>query len=242
MGAKGWIIRQNDSMDVTSSKGALAYRELRRRIISGELAPGSRLSQYELADELQMSITPLREGIRQLASEDWLKMDTYRDVRVASVDAGEARELLEVRLLLEPEATRLAAGRRTGAEVSVMEKAAEQLLPVTRSWGEEAISAHRAFHRSIYVASHNHVLIRMLDGLWDKADRYRYVGLQLPAGNEPRGLDLQQHYDILRLVVEGHGEEAADLVRTHIAHSLGAAVTQTLENLPQAQPLDEVSA
>ncbi|WP_222844541.1 GntR family transcriptional regulator [Saccharomonospora sp. CUA-673] len=107
-------------MDGSSSKGALAYRELRRRIISGELEPGSRLSQYELAEELGMSITPLREGIRQLASEEWLHMDTYRDVRVAPVNAEEARELLEVRLLLEPTATELAAQRRTDAEISAM--------------------------------------------------------------------------------------------------------------------------
>lgn len=215
-------------MDGSSSKGALAYRELRRRIISGELAPGSRLSQYELADELQMSITPLREAIRQLASQEWLQMDTYRDVRVAPVDAHEARELVEVRLLLEPTATELAAQRRTDAEISAMKAAAEALLPVTRSWGEEAIQAHRAFHKAIYCASHNHVLIRTLDDLWDKADRYRYVGLQLPAGDGPRGVDLQQHHEILDLVIAGEGQAAAELVRTHIHNSLGAAVTETL--------------
>ncbi|KID28736.1 GntR family transcriptional regulator [Streptomyces regensis] len=234
MGKGSAIVSQNDRVDGSSSKGALAYRELRRRIISGELEPGSRLSQYELADELRMSITPLREGIRQLASEEWLHMDTYRDVRVAPVDAEEARELLEVRLLLEPTATELAAQRRTDAEVSAMKAAAEALLPVTRTWGEEAIRAHREFHRAIYRASHNHVLIRMLDGLWDKADRYRHVGLQLPVGDEPRGLDLEQHHQILDLVINGEGRGAAELVRTHIHNSLGASVTETLDNPPGA--------
>ncbi|PTG91845.1 GntR family transcriptional regulator, partial [Staphylococcus capitis] len=61
---------------VSSSKGAIAYTELRRRTLSGDLAPGSRLSQYDLAEEMGMSITPLREAVRQLASEEWVEVDT----------------------------------------------------------------------------------------------------------------------------------------------------------------------
>ena len=69
--------------NVFSSKGSLAYSELRQLILSGGLAPGSRVSQYELADNMQMSITPLREAIRRLSSEGLIIMDTHRDSRVA---------------------------------------------------------------------------------------------------------------------------------------------------------------
>ncbi|MEU0489216.1 GntR family transcriptional regulator [Nocardiopsis sp. NPDC006139] len=220
--------------NVFSSKGGLAYTELRRRITSGELAPGSRLSQYELAEEMGMSITPLREAIRRLASEDWVVMDTHRDVRVATMSASEARELLEARFSLEPSATELAALRRTEREIAAMRAAADALLPVTRTWGEEAIAAHRAFHRAIYTASHNNVMIRLLDDLWDKADRYRRIGLELPAGAEPRTIDLNQHHEILELVVIGDGAAAAGLVRSHILNSLGAMVTDTLEGREHA--------
>lgn len=222
------------SANVFSSKGGLAYIELRRRITTGELAPGSRLSQYDLAEDLGMSITPLREAIRRLASEDWVVMETHRDVRVAPMSAAEARELLEVRLSLEPAAAELAAHRRTDREVAAMRAAAEALLPVTRPWGEDALAAHRAFHRSIYTASHNTVMVRLLDDLWDKADRYRRIGLELPAGAEPRTIDLHQHHEILELVVVGDGPAAADLVRTHVRNSLGASVTSTLEDLERS--------
>ncbi|WP_435107237.1 GntR family transcriptional regulator [Nocardiopsis synnemataformans] len=222
------------SANVFSSKGGLAYTELRRRITSGELAPGSRLSQYELAEEMGMSITPLREAIRRLASEDWVAMDTHRDVRVAPMSASEARELLEARLSLEPSATELAALRRTEQDIAAMREAADALLPVTRTWGEEAIAAHRAFHRAIYAASHNNVMTRLLDDLWDKADRYRRIGLELPAGAEPRTIDLNQHHEILELVVTGDGAAAAGLVRSHILNSLGATVTDTLEGRERA--------
>ncbi|NKY99711.1 GntR family transcriptional regulator [Nocardiopsis alborubida] len=222
------------SANVFSSKGGLAYTELRRRITSGELAPGSRLSQYELAEEMGMSITPLREAIRRLASEDWVAMDTHRDVRVAPMSASEARELLEARFSLEPSATELAALRRTEREIATMRAAADALLPVTRTWGEEAIAAHRAFHRAIYAASHNNVMIRLLDDLWDKADRYRRIGLELPAGAESRTIDLNQHHEILELVIAGDGAAAAGLVRSHILNSLGATVTDTLEGRERA--------
>ena len=222
------------SANVFSSKGGLAYTELRHRITSGGLAPGSRLSQYELAEEMGMSITPLREAIRRLASEDWVVMDAHRDVRVAPMSASEARELLEVRFSLEPSATELAAQRRTEREIATMQAAAEELLPVTRTWGEEAITAHRAFHRAIYAASHNKVMIRLLDDLWDKADRYRRIGLELPAGAEPRTIDLNQHHQILELVIDGNGAAAAELVRSHVRNSLGATVTGTLEDRERA--------
>ncbi|MFD3686710.1 GntR family transcriptional regulator [Nocardiopsis sp. NPDC058631] len=223
-----------NSANVFSSKGGLAYTELRRRITSGELAPGSRLSQYDLAEEMGMSITPLREAVRRLASEDWVVMETHRDVRVAPMSASEARELLETRFSLEPSATELAALRRTEREIATMRAAADALLPVTRTWGEEAIAAHRAFHRAIYTASHNNVMIRLLDDLWDKADRYRRIGLELPAGAEPRTLDLNQHHEILELVVIGDGAAAAGLVRSHILNSLGAMVTDALEGREHA--------
>jgi DNA-binding GntR family transcriptional regulator len=217
------------STNVFSSKGSLAYSELRQMILSGALAPGSRISQYELAENMQMSITPLREAIRRLSSEGLITMDTHRDSKVADMSAAEARELLEVRLSLEPSATELAAYRRTDADVALIRAAAEKLLPVTPVWGEDAIIAHRDFHRAVYTASHNATLIKLLDDLWDKSDRYRRIGLELPSADEPRTIDLNQHHQILELVIAGDGPGAADLARTHIANSLTASVTGALQ-------------
>jgi DNA-binding GntR family transcriptional regulator len=178
---------------------------------------------------MQMSITPLREAIRRLSSEGLITMDTHRDSKVADMSAAEARELLEVRLSLEPSATELAAYRRTDADVALIRAAAEKLLPVTPVWGEDAIIAHRDFHRAVYTASHNATLIKLLDDLWDKSDRYRRIGLELPSADEPRTIDLNQHHQILELVIAGDGPGAADLARTHIANSLTASVTGALQ-------------
>ncbi len=217
------------TMSVFSSKGSLAYSEVRRLILSGDLKPGSRISQYELADDLQMSITPLREAIRRLASEGLVILGNHRDVRVAGVSSAEARQLHEVRLSLEPDATAMAAERRTEADIERMRTAASALVPVTRDWGDDGIAAHREFHRAVYCASNNDVMIRLLDDLWDKSDRYRRIGLELPSGEEPRMVDFNEHQEILELIVSGDGEAASALARTHIVNSLTASVTDLLD-------------
>lgn len=212
------------------SKSDLAYAELRARILSGGLPAGSRLAQYELAASLDMSITPLREAIRRLSSEGLVDVETHRDVRVSSMTSEEARQLIEVRLSLDPTAAELAATRRTGEDVDALRSAVGRLLPVTRQGGEEALTAHRAFHRALYRASHNDVLVRLLDDLWDKSDRYRRLGLHLPPGDGPRTDDVEEHHRLVDLVTDGRAAEAGRLMRAHIAHSLTTTAISALED------------
>ncbi|MET7992884.1 GntR family transcriptional regulator [Amycolatopsis sp. NPDC005232] len=217
------------SANVFSSKGEVAYAELRGRILSGALRPGSRLEQNELAGDLGMSLTPLREAIRRLSSEGLIHLDAHRDARVAGMSAAEARQLFEVRLSLDPTAAMYAARRRTDDDLSALRAAVARLLPVTREWGEEALTAHRAFHRALYVASHNATLIRLLDDIWDKTDRYRRAGLQLPPGNEPRTRDHQEHHQLVSLVAARDEGGARELMHSHIERSLLASAIEALE-------------
>ena len=125
---------------------------------------------------------------------------------------------------MEPAAVALAAERRTDADVVRMREALRRLRSVTRRWGEAALTAHREVQRALYAASHNDVMVRMLDDLWDKSDRYRRVGLQLPPGGEDRTRDFEEHHELVRLVGDGDASAAADLMTAHIAHSLAATV------------------
>ncbi|MFI5612059.1 GntR family transcriptional regulator [Amycolatopsis sp. NPDC051903] len=222
------------SANVFSSKGEVAYAELRGRILSGALRPGSRLEQNELAGDLGMSLTPLREAIRRLSSEGLIHLDAHRDARVAGMSAAEARQLFEVRLSLDPTAAMYAAQRRTDDDLSALRAAVARLLPVTREWGEEALTAHRAFHRALYVASHNATLIRLLDDIWDKTDRYRRAGLELPPGNEPRTRDHQEHRQLVDLVAARDEVGARALMHSHIERSLLASAIEALEQRERA--------
>jgi DNA-binding GntR family transcriptional regulator len=79
------------------------------------------------------------------------------------------------------------------------------------------------------MASHNDVLINMLEDLWDKSDRYRRLGLELPPGSESRDRDWSEHHQMLDLIMAGKGAEVADLMRRHISNSLTASAIQALE-------------
>jgi len=213
--------------NVYSSKADVAYAELRERILSGRLEAGAKLMQYVLADELAISITPLREAIRRLSGEGLIVLEGPRNARVAQMNADEARELFETRRALDPEAIALAAVRRTDADIARMQEALKHLLPVTQQWGEAALIAHREVHRAIYVASHNTVLIRMLDDVWDKSDRYRRAGIQLPPGAEPRTRDFEEHGRMVDLVIARQPDVASTLMRSHVDNSLTALALAT---------------
>lgn len=216
--------------NVFSSKADVAYAELRRLILNGGLPAGSRLAQYELAEQWRMSITPLREAIRRLCGEGLIEIDNHKDARVSTIGADEARQLFEVRVALEPAAVALAAERRTDEDIAAMKDALTHLVPVTRQWGEEGLCAHSAFHRTLYVASHNDVMIKTLDDLWAKSDRYRRLGLMLPAGDEPRIIDFNQHHQMLKLVVDQDVAAAHALAKLHIENSLTASAIDALED------------
>lgn len=212
------------------TKNAYAYEELRRRILAGDLAAGQTISQEQLAVELGVSTTPLREALRRLDAEGLVTLASHRDARVTELDAAEARSLFEIRENLDPLAAKLAAGRRTDADVETIEAALRGLEPLSASTGFEALLAHRAFHRSVYTASHNPLLSSLLEGLWDKADRYRQVGLQsTPDSPEDRERVRREHIAIAEAVIAGDAREAERTMKKHVLGSLGRRAITALE-------------
>ena len=212
-----------------TTKSDFAYASVRERILSGEFTPGSVLNQESLAGTIGISTTPLREALRRLASEGLVALGTHRDARVAPLTADEAGDLFEVRRSMDALAAGLAAQRRTDADIAALEAAAEELRPLIEGVGAEVLGAHRAFHAALYRASHNAMLIDLLDGLWDKADRYRRLGLELIAGSGATRLqDFEEHFLLMQAVVRGDPAEAQDLMQRHVQASLGGLAARAL--------------
>ncbi|MDR2453941.1 MAG: GntR family transcriptional regulator [Bifidobacteriaceae bacterium] len=211
------------------SKGELAYREVRAMILSGRLAPGSRVDQYEIAASLGMSLTPVREAVQRLAADGLLSANAHKFVHVADVSAKEASDLVETRMALEPAALELAAARFDEADRSAITAALAELEPFTDFNSDRAITIHRAFHRTVYAACHNEVMIRALDDLWDKADRYRRTYLTLPRGEDERRVDYEQHHQIAGAVLAGEADGAARVAREHIRLSVTPWASEALE-------------
>src|SRR3954453_21190514 len=117
--------------ELYATKSDFAYTRVRELILSGELQPGSVINQAVLARDIGISTTPLREALRRLIQQGLgevdgpreargARLDTPRDARVTQLDAEEARDLLEVRLSLDPLAASLAAERRTRQDLAEM--------------------------------------------------------------------------------------------------------------------------
>jgi DNA-binding GntR family transcriptional regulator len=205
-----------------ATKSDFAYRRVRELILSGELAPGAVINQELLAREIGISTTPLREALRRLKEQGFVELGAHRDARVTELEAEEARDLLEVRRSLDPLAAALAAERRTRQDIAEMRASLEHLQALPTQPTMEQLSTHRAFHSAIYRASHNARLIEMLDGVWDTGDRYRLHGLEVERSAEERAAKDREHKLLFEAVVEGDAETAAEVMRAHIATSLGA--------------------
>jgi DNA-binding GntR family transcriptional regulator len=205
-----------------ATKSDFAYQRVRDRILSGELGPGAVIHQALLAKEIGISTTSLREALRRLMQQGLVELDAHRDARVTQLDAEEARNLLEVRGSLDPMAASLAAERRTRQDLAEMGASLEGLEALPSNPSVTQLIAHRRFHSAVYRASHNALLIEMLDGLWDTGDRYRRHGLQVERSAEERADKSHEHTLLFQAIDEGDAETAAEVMRAHIQTSLGA--------------------
>jgi DNA-binding GntR family transcriptional regulator len=205
-----------------ATKGDLAYRRVRELILNGDLAPGTVLPQASLAATIGMSTTPLREGLRRLAQEGLVDLDAHRDARVRPLDATEARDLLELRRALDPLAAGLAAERRTGDDLAGIAAALEGLGDLPDDPSPAQLDSHHRFHAAIHQASHNDLLIGILETLWGKTDRYRRHGLAAGRSAEERDTRAVEHRLLYEAVRDGDAAAAADLTRRHVETSLGA--------------------
>jgi DNA-binding GntR family transcriptional regulator len=196
---------------VFQSKADAVYAELRHRILDGRLAPGSVINQGQLSQELGVSTTPLREAVRRLETEGFLSTVAHRDAMIAPLALEDFTALYDVREQLDVYAVRLAARLHDGADREAIEAAAAALSTPAG----EALVLNRAFHAAIYRASHNPVLIALLDGLWDRSDRYRRLVGSLA---QDEGV-ARQHQRLAKAVLGGKEQEAADLMSKHLRAS-----------------------
>ncbi|KSU52958.1 MULTISPECIES: GntR family transcriptional regulator [unclassified Gordonia (in: high G+C Gram-positive bacteria)] len=217
------------------TKNDYAYAELQRRILTGVLPAGAVIPQAKLAAEIGVSTTPLREAIRRLSAEGMVELEAHRDARVTPVSADEARHLYQVRENLDPLAAALAARTRTAADIAAISNAFDRLSPIASASDVDALVRHREFHRTVYRASGNPVLIDILERLWDKADRYRVIGLS-HRGDSPddRSRVTAEHRAIMEAVADGDAERADAVMREHIGNSLGRRAIDALTEDPVA--------
>jgi DNA-binding GntR family transcriptional regulator len=195
----------------------LAYERIRALILDGEVLPGARLGQVELADQLGISRTPVREALGRLTGEGLVEFLPNRGFRAAGLVIGQVVRRLEVRLLLEPGIAHLAAERRTDADLAELGAAIAREEAATSRVA--AHDASREFHLRLAEATGNRELVAVFSGLWIVEIGRRLLARR-SAEEDWTGPDATEHREILAAVEARAGERAAQLMQTHIRDAL----------------------
>lgn len=193
-----------------------ALEQLREAIILGELPAGTPLRLDELARSLGMSISPIREAVRQLEALGLAKHVPHQGAKVLDFDIDELRDLFQVRLALESLAVRRAAERFTEADAETARVHLAR-LDETRGGGDDVrqtMRAHTDFHFALYEASQSGWLVSLIRPAWDRSERFR-PALLSPAGelqDRHRALDER----LLTACVGRDPQAAADALFEHL--------------------------
>ncbi|WP_370467434.1 GntR family transcriptional regulator [Pseudonocardia hydrocarbonoxydans] len=204
--------------------GARVLGALRTAVISGELAPGSLHSVQQLATQLGVSRTPVREALIQLAQQGIVRFERNRGVRVLQTSLHDLEEVFALRLLLEVPATRRACalldatGRRDLRRIfRAMERAAD-------ADDEFALWEHdRRFHRAVLEASGNRRLAQYVDGLRDTVLRR---GVSTARSSRSLHDIVAEHVVILERIEAGDPDGAAAAMHAHVRHTAELLIAQ----------------
>jgi len=185
---------------------------LREGIIAGRFARGARLKQAEIARELAISITPVREAFRMLEAEGYIHNITHRGVVVAPFDVSATREIIELRVVLESRLV-VAAMRRMSREdhlkLAELEHDFEQAIAKGDRPAVRAMNYR--FHSYLYSLAQQPQTLHFMQFLWAK---YPFDLINMIAGRVGRAA--QEHGDILKAIAAGDEPAALTAVREHV--------------------------
>ena len=191
-----------------------AYLELRDRIVTLRLAPGTVLREDELMAELGIGRTPLREAVKRLALENLVAVQPRRGTFVSAVEAADIVHITEVRAELEGYAAELAARRMDGETRRQAEALLERIRASQRDGGTDALMGlDQSIHRLVWEAARNPYLIETLERYFVLSLRVWYVVLDRVPGLGPAVLD---HARLVEAILRGDAASARELMRDHV--------------------------
>lgn len=201
-----------DHDDEVGSRSELVYRKLRQAIETGELKPGQRIMEVDVADWLKVSRTPVREGLRKLEAAGMLTMEPRVGLVVASLSRQAMLELYVMREILEGTAARLCARHASDVELLELEQVVQQ---EERQQGNYAALAklNRQFHDAIHTGAHNRYLKKSLDAVNDSMWLLGKSQMLLPERAKQAKAEHAAIYDAIRKRDPDAAEEAA---RRHV--------------------------
>jgi DNA-binding GntR family transcriptional regulator len=194
------------------ARGESAYRQIKNAIQRGELKPGERLRENELADFVGLSRTPVREALSRLEAEGLVAHDATRGVVVAELDYSMVTELYYMREVLEGTAARLAAQHTSDVELSILDDYCQQYEALLND-GSALPPSNRRFHETLYRCSHNRYLLNMVTLLHDALSLLGGTTLSDPARAAET---LREHRAVVTAIRARDADAAEHAMRSHI--------------------------
>ena len=192
----------------------IVYEQLKLQILTGKITPGTRMMEVELADEMGVSRTPIREAIRKLEKEGLVTIEPRRGAYASDISVKDMVDTLEVREDLEGLAAALAAERMTDEQM-------EELIQITRKYSEaisnsdteKIISYDEQFHKHIVACSGNKTLIQLSETVQELALRFRYLFYDDFSRYENMPVE---HRQILDAIKGGDADTARQTADNHV--------------------------
>lgn len=190
--------------------------DLRRAIVSGEIKPGERLREDELAGQMSVSRGPVREALVRLEREGLVVLERHRGARVATLTLEDHEHIYSVRRALEQLAVEYACRNGTEEDFARLEMVLREFSGASKTARTPAAVADWdvRFHDSIYLATHNEPLYRAWEGLRSQIHCFLTTRMVLrPDYNDTWGVD---HGHVLELLRQRKEAEGLKLIRTHV--------------------------
>jgi DNA-binding GntR family transcriptional regulator len=190
------------------------FNTLREAIIIGELKPGERLMEVQLAEKMGVSRTPVREAIRKLELEGLVDMMARRGAQVADLSVKDIMDVLEVRATLDGLATALSSTRITQDEIKELKHVNSQFISfVEKENLQGTIKKDVEFHDIIYRSSRNEKLIQIASNLREQVQRFRVIYLKDFSSTKDI---IKEHNDIFEAIQSKDSILAQNVAQKHI--------------------------
>lgn len=198
---------------MTNLKSQAIYAALRERILSDDIAPGTRLVLRDVANQYEASDIPVREALRMLERDGLVETVPYRGARVTTLTAKEVEETYFIRSHLESIATGLAAERITAAELAQLDVLMERMQAAVDAHDGPGFSdLNHEFHRTIVAGCGNDMLRDLTMDIWERHAGFQRVFRMVP---ERPARSQSEHEGIMAALRAHDAEEAARLALLH---------------------------
>ncbi len=202
----------------------IVYEELKRQILVGEIAPGTRMMEVELAEDMGVSRTPVREAIRKLEKEGLVTIEPRKGAYASNIAIKDIVDVLEVRAGLEGMASAIVSGRITDEQKVELSRVVEKYEQAVEDEDiEQMIKYDEMFHSLIASYSGNKTLMQVHSTVQELALRFRYI--YYDDFNRYENMP-KEHHTIEAAILSGDVEDARKTAHEHVSRLMDFVINE----------------